>query len=458
MSNTQKKSYDSVNLTDSKELNKQTKNSDQKIKDALQELMDDDLSLDDLLSLRKDINPMGTVGDSGDGYLTFAVINMRKNYIRKLVTTSIIGYLNRMCDEWHVPDGIPATPVYDYCKNPDILDEFTKDKQMHEALKKQVEENKRWMKKRVVVKEFLEEAFQFNPDVHVRSSYMPNPDDTSRPLNGTPAAKLSVKHAMKADADYRALMQEHLNNTKLFGGNNNVAKVEVDKVDDAKVEVDKVDTKDTNLPASVLEMIPSMDTFSRLHRYESINYEALMSATNILYADKAYFDFGVSPIGWHSTLDKADADIRKNRDVFTTDVHKAQQGKWTIVADYKKSRESMKYYNDKTVVLEEIMKQNERDMKIAGPLMENRIRKKKRENIKEAGHDDPAFIKWKAKNTTLKNMGAKSIKYESYLDDDGCPDDAIEVPVYRISHGGAKLEKSKFYTKAVAPPNPTEKK
>ena len=39
--------------------------------------------------------------------------------------------------------------------------------------------------------------------------------------------------------------------------------------------------------------------------------------------------------------------------------------------------------------------------------------------------------------------------------EDECPMDALEVPVFRLSNGGVNLEKSVFYTEAVAPDLPT---
>ena len=110
----------------------------------------------------------------------------------------------------------------------------------------------------------------------------------------------------------------------------------------------------------------------------------------------------------------------------------------------------MKYFNKKTAVLEEIDKQIESDAKMGSELMKKRIKVKKKKNIAEAGPDSDAFIKWRASNDKLKEMGAESIKPSEYENQDEI-DEALEVPVFRISGGGTKVEKTMFYTEAVAP-------
>lgn len=98
-------------------------------------------------------------------------------------------------------------------------------------------------------------------------------------------------------------------------------------------------------------------------------------------------------------------------------------------------------------------KQIESDSKLGEELMKNRVRIKKAKNTKEAGPDAEYFTKWREQNTTLKDMGALELNKESYadLDDDA---DAVQVDVIKFKDGGLTMEKSHFYTKAVAPEVP----
>ena len=84
-------------------------------------------------------------------------------------------------------------------------------------------------------------------------------------------------------------------------------------------------------------------------------------------------------------------------------------------------------------------------------LMKKRITITKKKNIAKDGPDDPAFTQWKKNNTTLKDMGAETINSNEYEDE---PENSIEVPVIRVSNGGANINKTKFYSEAVAPELP----
>ena len=145
--------------------------------------------------------------------------------------------------------------------------------------------------------------------------------------------------------------------------------------------------------------------------------------------------------------------INKHKDEVISTIYKAHSGKWNIIAPYKKVRESVRFFNSKTVVLEEMAKQIESDAKIGGELMKKRIKIKKKKNIEKDGPDSESFLKWKSGNSLLKDMGADTLKKEDLEDE--CPMDALEVPVFRLSNGGVNLEKSVFYTEAVAPDLPT---
>jgi hypothetical protein len=336
-----------------------------------------------------------------------------------------------MCDEWHVPDGIPIIPVYDYVKNPDSINDFEKGLNKPEILRKEIDSNKEWMKKRVVVKEFLEEMFQYNPDAHVRSSYQPQVKDTERKIVKTPAAQLAVSELKNKDVKFNEEMLQFDREEKVTGEENSV---------DIKTEVEK----------TVYGMIPPADLFHRFDHYRDVNYEVLHEATLNLYCEKPDLEKAINPYAWHDNVEDADKFIAKHKNEVITTIYKAHSGKWNFFSPFKQVRDSTRYFNDKTVVLEEIMKQIEKDSKLGQDLMKKRIKVKKKKNIEECGPDDEAFTKWKEGNSTLKDMGAESINKNSYASEE-CPDNAIEVPVFRISNGGTKMEKTKFFTKAEAP-------
>lgn len=416
-----------------------------KLSTLLDELDEDSLnkmSDDEVIKLRKQLNPYGRTIEGSDKVLTFSYTDLQFEYTKKLITTTMIGFLNTMCDEWRVPDGIPVIPVHEYVRNPEKLDEFEKTLQKPELMADQIRENKENMIKRVAIKEFLEDMFQYNPDLHVKSAYKPNPKDDERSILSTPAAHLAINRLKKKDPEFNEAMRFH---------DKELALKEKNKTGD-----------EPTLPESVVsairkettEMIPPADVFHRFQYYYDSNYEELRHIVTDLYCYKSQFETAINPYAWHNNEEEAEEFINKHKDEVITTIFKAHSGKWNIFAPYKKVRESMKYFNKNTAVLEEIAKQIESDAKMGQELMNKRIVRKKKENIKQSGPDDPAFLKWRESNSTLKSMGATEISQTEYEDD--CPDDAIEVPVFRVSHGGTRMEKTKFYTEAVAPEAPDD--
>jgi hypothetical protein len=403
----------------------------------------EELSEQKILEMRKELNPYGRIISGSNQYLVFSYTDLREKYLKKLLTTTLIGFLNRANAEWKVPDGIQVVHPYDYVRDTSLLDdpETYKDPKA----KKEAAENIEFMKERITVQKFLESVFQFNPDDHVRSAHRPSPEDPERKPVTTPAAKLAIKHLRKKDKSFNERMEkkEALDELKKSTAEEpNTEKPEPEPV--AQTDVERYTT----------EMIPPADTFGKFTRYLEANYDKLREVTNDLYCEKPDLDRAICPHAMLDSRKEADNYIDKHKDELITEVIPAMTGKWNFFAPFAKVRDSTRYFNEKTMVLEEIMGQIESDSKLGEDLMKKRIAKKKKENIAEAGEDDEGFKKWRKTNNTLKEMNAWE-KEEETVEQDECPDDGIEVGVFSFSKGGKEMETTKFYTQAEAPKMPT---
>jgi len=424
---------------------------------------------DQILEMRKKMYPYGRTIEGSDNVLTFCITDLDKKFKQRLLMTSLIGFLNRKLDEWHVPDGIPVVPVYDYVKSrlkgEDPLAPTDEElKRETEKFRKERKENEEWMQKRIIVKEFLEDMFQFNPDEHVRSSYKPDFKNPDREVVDTPAGSLAINHRCRKSAEFKDMRRQWLAKTAAIE-TQDTASGETTETDSGPTPPEKGQfaapetkeqkqeleaQKDETVATTTREMIPPDDVFHLWNYYTESNYDSLLAAVADLYCEVPWLDVAVNPLAWHNDVDDADTFIHKHKSEVITEIFKAHSGKWNFYAPYKKVRDSTRYFNEKTILLEEMMKKHEEDARIGEELMKNKIRKKKRKNIEEEGPDDPQFLKWKKNNTSLKDMGATEVNQASYADDD-CPDDGIQVDVFRVSQGGKKMEKSKFYSKAQAP-------
>ena len=415
-------------------MSKQTADQLKKILAELDSEKLNELSDEKVIELRKQLNPYGRIIEGSNQFLTFSYTDLREKYMKRLLVTSLVGFLNRMNAEWQVPDGIPAVHPYDYAQDSSLLEDPS---QLSDAsARAEAEKNVAFMQKRIVVQEFLEHLFQFDPDEHVRSAHRPEPTDPERKAITTPAASLAVRHLRRVDKKFNEKLEKAAL-AKSLG--ERASAEEPEQKDPAPEPISDVERHTT-------EMIPPEDTFGRFTRYMEANYDKLREVTNDLYCDKPDLDRAICPHAWHETREDADQYINKHKDEMITEVSVAHSGKWNFFAPFEKVRESARYFNSQTVVLEEMLKQIELDSKIGQDLMNKRITKKKKKNIEAEGPDAEGFAKWKAQNTALKDMGATP---GAPIDD--CPDNAIEVGVFSFSKGGQKVQKSAFYSQAEAP-------
>ena len=97
-----------------------TKSVSEELEELLNNLNDEELAklnADEINELRKKLNPYGRTIQGSNNYLNFSITLIRDEYLKKLYTTAMIGFLFRMCDEWKVPPGVPVTTVEEYLED-----------------------------------------------------------------------------------------------------------------------------------------------------------------------------------------------------------------------------------------------------------------------------------------------------------------------------------------------------
>lgn len=426
------------------------------------------LSPEKILEMRKRLNPYGRTIAGSDKFLNFSITQITHEYYKKLVTTAFIGFLNRMCDEWKVPTGVPVIGVYEYLDDQTKLDTppIVVEKG-NTSLAYDYEFNRQWMQKRIIVKEFLEEMFQFNPDEHVRSAYRPNYKDESRTVLDTMAARIAVTHTASKDKELakdkavydeaRGTVVKKVKQT-IKGRDGSIRQIikeipieqpqPVPPMPATPTPLDPEHPKDPNVTSTVTNMIPPVDTFARFKNYLTENYEELREAVLALYCEKPEFELAINPYSWHDNRDDAESFKKQHADEVIAEVFTAESGKWNFFDSFKKQRESVNFYNKNTIILEEMVKQIERDERLGHDLMSKRIEKEKKKNIIEAGPDAENFAQWRKENPGISKLGAQHI---GDMADPDIPDNAVQVDVWRIAKGGVELTKDKFYSEAEAP-------
>lgn len=423
----------------------------------------DSLTDEQVTELRKKINPYGKTVENGDKLTCLSITNLSEQYMKKFLMTSLIGFLYRQCDEHKMDDGEPVVPMDDFelfmekynqakeaatesarwmsefntnkgvCSNDDDEDNERVIKENALLLEHQrVLDRFDGFKSRLVVRKFLDTLFQYNPDYHVRSAYSENPLDPERVVPEQ-VAKTKTKSMVGRDG----------------------SKVELPNKD----ESDHPDFKRST--SKFVKHIPPSDTFHRWTYYTDCNYEEIRSAVQDLYCEKPDLEFAINPYGQFDDRESSDKFIQKHKEEVIADICTLTNGKWNLCGSFKKNRERINFYNEKTAVIEEIFKQLETDKKLGAELMRKRVRRKKEKNIEECGPDPEMLADYKKNNPSgFEMLGAEDCNAEDEpvrgnVPHEDCPYDAVQVDIFDFRNGGTDVSKSEFFTEAVDPSNTT---
>jgi hypothetical protein len=421
----------------------------------------DDLTDDQVTGLRQKINPYGRTIE-GSGKLTcLSITNMSEQYTKKFLMTALIAFLYRQCDEYLLDDGEPVTHMDDFGafmpKYKNVMNEAKASKaylrkytlntedtldagetldaegtlntgdltlaQKGEVLehKKKIERGE-GMSKRIIIRQFIDSLFQYNPDKHVRSAYCHNILDPERVVPSQVVT--GTKPKKKANKRSKSQFVQH---------------------------------------------IPPADTFHRWSYYIDSNYEEIRTAVQDLYCDKPDIEFAINPyeqFSGESAVSDAEKFVQKHRNEVIADVLTLTNGKWNLCGSFKKNRERINFYNEKTGVIEELFKQMDQDKKLGADLMRKRVVRKKEKNIEECGPDPEEFKQYRKDFPSgIEQMGAESVSSDDVKKDNSilfknhveCPYDAVQVDVFNFADGGATVKKSEFFTKAEVPEIPDVK-
>lgn len=251
---------------------------------------------------------------------------------------------------------------------------------------------------RVIIWQFLNSLFHFNPDEHVRSSFVSNPADPERTPLGTIPRGCGV-------------------------------------VDD------------------FTEHIPPADTYLRWKFYEDANFESLKDAVRDIHGLRSDIEYAVIVYDTFATKEEAEQFKDKFRNELITDMYIITNNGWTLLGSYSQNRERIDFYNKNTQILEQMMAQVTEDRKLGADLMRKRVRKMKKKNIAEVGPDHPSFVRHKQENPTdMGAMGAEDLgaKPGEEITEDA-PEDAVNVDVYQFRDGGRKMDVGRFYSQSDRP-------
>jgi hypothetical protein len=363
------------------------------------------------------------------------------------------------------------------------------------------------MTKRIIIREFLDSMFTFNPDVHVRGAYGFNPLDPERKEIKTDVAKKSNASWQSKDK-----FDKH-KESKLNKSNSTAADVNAHAAEDgvSATKGDEFDGDETDVRKVVTRHIPPADTYFKLQMYMDDFHDQLKSAVTDIYHEKADIEWAVNPYQVFSGETKnedAKKFVHKHADEVLYDIETLHTNHWNLMGSFKKNKDRTDFLNSNTEVITEYLSQLEKDKKMGRGLMMKKAQRKKLANVGKDGPDSKMFKRYKSEfATTAEAMGAVDLSeykqqkqvYEDYqkkqaeerarlanatrgpngaiianttnlavrsgIDvekkrefeypnaglSEECPDEAIQVDVINMMEGGLNVQKSNFFSDAEAP-------
>lgn len=411
-----------------------------------------EFSSEDISTLKAGLAPAGDIKGVKSSFAAISVMNMTENYMKQLITTSFIGFIYRLLEEYDAP---PVT--------------------------------------KAEIKKFLDRNLDFDPDRHVRVAHTDPAGDPERSTRdamikarcATPAVedKLSAKRdkvfsylkdtlqaVERAAADSQTAVNSAL--VAIAGGLDAADSVPILYRSRAKMEQLSADLKKVTAPLSAAATLsalvpqPPADTFYNFTRYFENNYEALREVTTSLYSTKPDIEFGVQFYDTFKTEEQAKDFCDQHNTEFKTSAFVVSNKAMHLLGPWKQNRDRVVYYDKNKEVLSGLIAQQERDAKLGMDLMKKGISKAKKKNIQEAGPDAPGLAAYTSAMQIVKELsGAERVLSEDEKrkmaeaiatakrekENYEVPDEAIQVDVFEPAADGVSLDRHIMYTAAEKP-------
>ena len=444
-----------------------------------------DLTDEEVVEVRKHLNPLGAVIGNQKSYAIVGLTNMRDRYLRKLHMTSLVGYIFRMLEEYEPEEELETERIlFEKAVDGKSDEEITAIRAKYDSRVSLIKSTAQGL-----IRRFLCRHFDFNPDHHLRSAHL---DDKSDPDRNAAMEKINTrcridaepvekKLSSKPDMVYSyvrqmllAVTQASTEISKLIfsaisqpGLNDDTHGILCKKYKDMMTySADLRKVAEPLLAADTRHACvirPPADVFHQFDRYITNHYEDLRDVVEALYAEKPDIEYTIQLHATPLTPESAKEYRVQHEAEFRTEVFTLENGGVTLMGPFKENRERVDYYNKNTEIMKLMVSQIDADHKLGKDLMEKQVKKQKKKNIHEAGPDHPGLAAYSKAMGVVQELGVKKVLTKEELEklndakteadrikeDYEVPDDAIQVDVFFPENG--KLSRGKFYTDAEAP-------
>jgi hypothetical protein len=458
----------------------------------------DELSNEKLEELRRAINPYGYIVTGDESHINLSLINYKDEYLRKLLMTSMVGYMYRLAYEYKPLECEDLEISYD--RKIGAETDPGRAKALREEKEQKCTEYTNTCRK--IVERFLNRNFNYNPDKHVRGAHTKNKNDPERKPKDElirdlcKVAKRSrgIEEKMKADpeAAFKYTRSQTLNTYSQAQNaleiTNNVVKMLDDPhtdVTDKKVILTRCaqklsgvvrDMKRVAEPLSAADCLsmvkvePPHDVFYHYNRYITNHYEHLRDICTALYCEKNDIEYAIIYYDHFKSEAEAREHRIKHQSEFRASTFTVSNRGITLLGPFKENRDRVDFYNKNTDILKQMMEQMELDHKLGKDLMEKSVKKEKSKNIAQVGLDNKGLNDYIGVMNEVRKLGAQEIlskedkeklfELQRAKEQMEVPQDMIAMdvflPIEDEATGEQKLVRDTIYTQSEEPLHLTE--
>lgn len=424
----------------------------------------DSLTEAELEAVERRMYPYGSTIDGDKRFTVMSVTYMRDEYYKKLLTTALVGFNYQLCAEW-VPDLDDLEDKVDPAQFTKTVYNTDKDnKDLVNGLYEQFinEQNAKWAAADPPVEPTEDMLLQLSTDASAEVERV----IADREVFDNVAFATEQDNRLAAQGEKeREVIRRWLNTFFKYdptGENTNASGSSFSR--SRQME----DPERATLAPNEFTQETPASLHSAFRHFFDINFEKLRDATHYLYEEKPDMEFAVNVFDSFDTLAECEDYVDKHKSKVITNVITVTNNKWNFVGPFKENRDRVNFYNKNTQVLENMLKKREEDAKLGKDLLKNRISKKKIKNVKQYGKDHPHFLKYKKQVAIgVYDADVSDIKETedglevshvvelsstgSRIDEDGIPEDAVEIGVTSVNLKTNTVQQSKVYTKAEDP-------
>lgn len=424
--------------------------------------------LDALFGEAQAFKSLGTASSSK--FVVGSVSNLRERYLKKLITTAMVGFLFQMKDEYTVgEDDLSCPPSKeDFMEEQPsaVSDDFDASLLYEEELTKayttkfptKLSSSYKEMELELSEDELLEVSKTANDRFKKLTS-------KEKALNATKyneAIEASVKE--QSDAE-RKVIDRYLSWLFKYDESIHTQRGDHEVSDDPE----RTPIEDLKGTSPVYDNIPPNDTHCRFTSYYEINYEKMREATNNIYNTKPDLEHAMIVYDVVDTQAEVDSFIHKYGSTAKYDILSFPLNKWTLMGPFKENRDRVNYYNKHNEIIKAMLAQQETDAALGEDLMKKRIRTTKAKAEKVFGKDSPGFEEYKKMNpseleskfsakvtdanddkiTLTKNVVVDADTGEELkLDDEGVPLNALEIPITTINARTGETSQTRIFSRS----------